>query len=138
MLSLAKSVTFNPAQPAIAESEDAADFLHSDVTSKKSHIYAAKRKGKTDPAAPPPLAAKSGTKAKGKGRAVPLDLVDLVHEGDWSRSDELDPFKHKFEVSCPRTEYHMPPLATADLCSTLFQFVLEQSTYTEEKYELFR
>lgn len=61
------------------------------------------------------------TRGKGKGKAhnqAPLDLGDQVHGGDWERSPENEPFKHKFEVHLifPRSSRPI----TDDVSSSIF------------------
>lgn len=104
MLTTAKSVTFNPAkQPTIDQDEDASEFTRSHgghkrtgSTSKRNAVDMS-----VPPVSAPGSAAGGGSKAKskGKGRATPLDLGELVHGGDWDRCEDQDSLKHKFEVS---------------------------------------
>ncbi|ORY90158.1 arginine-tRNA-protein transferase [Leucosporidium creatinivorum] len=119
LLSTAKSVTFNPSSRAtIDEDEDNAEFkVPSSKKGKRkagdeSEQSAAGRKAASSAGQEHGYKAKG--KSKGKGRAAPVDLSDMVHEGEWSRNGEDKPFKHRFE------------------------YVLEEASFTEEKYALFQ
>ena len=142
LLSRAISVTFNPsAQPTLDDDEDNGDFL-APSSSKRS------KRLPRNPALPPVkegsqatasenVAEKGNRKEKAKEKAKakathPTDLVDLIHEPEWSKSPPDRPFKHRFEV---RRELWLSR-AAADLAPS--QYVLEEASFTDEKYELFR
>lgn len=102
LLSTAKSVTFNPSSRAtIDEDEDDGEFkIPSSKKGKRkagdqAEQTAAGRKAST---AGQEHGGKAKSKSKGKGRSAPVDLSDMVHEGEWSMNEE-GKFKHRFEVS---------------------------------------
>ena len=101
MLSAAMSVTFNPSSKvAISDDEANAEFKvpHTNKKAKRKagagdeKATIAGEKGVAE------LGFKAKAKAKGKGRSAPIDLGDMVHEGEWSRSGEDKVFRHRFEV----------------------------------------
>ncbi|KAI5477039.1 arginine-tRNA-protein transferase [Pseudohyphozyma bogoriensis] len=116
LLSTAVSVNFSPKNPVIEEDEDVAQGKgkgrgKSKGKGRASGLVESKMvvdgEGK--------VAVGGVKKNKGKGKnSKTVDLVDIVHEGDWVNSDVKRPFKHRFE------------------------YVLEEASFTEEKYALFR
>ncbi|SCV67967.1 BQ2448_88 [Microbotryum intermedium] len=118
LLTTAKSVMFNPpVEPPTIRDEDQE---HPVPTRSKLD---ANRKGKAqadeamsdtvsteDRKATP----KPSSPLKGGKRKAPTDLSEMVHQLEWANSPADKPFKHKFE------------------------YVLEEASFTEEKYALFQ
>ncbi|BGO99091.1 Arginyl-tRNA--protein transferase 1 [Rhodotorula toruloides] len=86
-------------------------------TSGTSRTAAAAEKGGNDVAMGEAVPAKKKDKGRGKGKANQAEAADWgesVHAGDWDRSPQDEPFKHRFE------------------------FTLEPASYTDEKFQLFK
>lgn len=130
LLSTATSVTFEPArQPVIDEQDE--DVPMPTRRGKK----AGRRTSVAAASGPHPGSPSLKGKGKGKGKAEHMTFEDMVHEGDWANSEPSQPFKHKFQASCGS-------VSLARFCDShrapSGQFVLEEASFTEEKYELFR
>lgn len=99
MLSAAKSVTFNPSSKvSISDDEANAEFKVPSAKKGKRKAGDVSERAAVEKQASE-LGAKGKAKAKGKGRGAPIDLGDMVHEGEWSRNGDDKTFKHRFEVS---------------------------------------
>ncbi|KDE06916.1 hypothetical protein MVLG_02804 [Microbotryum lychnidis-dioicae p1A1 Lamole] len=116
LLTTANAVTFDPPiEPPTISDED--QDLRAPTRSKHDAQRKGKAKADATKAEPGPSdesRAKLAGPTKGGRRKAPTDLSEMVHQLEWAKSPVDKPFKHKFE------------------------YVLEEASFTEEKYALFQ
>ncbi|KAK4052864.1 Arginyl-tRNA--protein transferase 1 [Microbotryomycetes sp. JL221] len=122
LLSTAKSVTFNPSSAArLDDDEESRTTRHfarlsGSEARKGDKLMVADGDSPANSAQlPRPRGTTEGKgKTKGKGKAPPMTLEEMVHEGEWDPSKSTQKLTHNF------------------------RFVLEEASFTEEKFQLFR
>ncbi|KAK4055081.1 Arginyl-tRNA--protein transferase 1 [Microbotryomycetes sp. JL201] len=114
LLSMAKSVTFEPPKQARLDDLDENEGSNTKNPRLSRSKHRAKSGGSIANASQPPFGrAADSSKSKGKGRAPAMSLEEMVHEGEYDQADPQHQFLHQFK------------------------FVLEEASFTEEKYNLF-